>query len=54
MSWGRMTPIQVLISDSCAIRMKWLTISAVSGTMKLARIRYHSTVRPGNRNCDRA
>ena len=32
--------------------MKWFTISAVTGTMKLARIVHHSTSRPGKRSCD--
>ena len=32
--------------------MKWLTISAGTGTMKLARIVHHNTRRPGKFNCE--
>ncbi len=32
--------------------MKWLTISAGTGIMKLARIVHHSKRRPGNCSCE--
>ena len=34
--------------------MKWFTISAGTGTMKLARIIHQSSVRPGKRSCEMA
>ena len=47
MSCGPTTPASVLIRPSWLITMKWVTISAWIGTMKLARIIHQKSRRPG-------
>ena len=52
MSCGPTTPASVLMSPNWLIRMKWLTISAGIGTMKLARIIHQKKRRPGKSSCE--
>ena len=40
------------MSRNWLIRMKWLTISAEIGTMKLARIIHQKNRRPGKSSCE--
>ena len=46
-SCGPTTPASVLMRPSWLTTMKWVTISPVMGTMKLARIIHQKSRRPG-------
>ena len=52
MSCGPTTPGQVLMRPSWLMTMKWVTISAGIGTMKLARIIHQKKRRPGKLSCE--
>ncbi len=52
MSCGPTTPANVLMRPSWLMTMKWVTISAGIGTMKLARIIHQKKRRPGKFSCE--